>query len=69
MHRGTQFAIEMRQKHRITHGLGGLHARQRLTHHRMPLLGAADGFDHVTEKRRMHVAEITHAAAIIQLGQ
>ncbi len=65
MHRRAQFFVKVGEKSRVIERRRRLHALEHPAHHRMALLGAADGFHHIAEVRRMHVAEITQAAPVI----
>ena len=65
----AQLIVKARKECCIAHSRSRRHTFQHFTHDRMTLLRAADGFHHVAEKRRMHVAEVAHAAAVSLLRQ
>ncbi len=64
VHGRAQLVVELSEEQRI--GLGGsrLDLCEHAAHERIALLRRAHRFHDVAEKRRMHVAEIAHAAAV-----
>ena len=68
MHRGAEFALSSEES-----GVVGFCRRpsflQHLADYGITLFCAAHGFDDIAEERRMHVAEVADAAAIVALRQ